>query len=76
MKFGYQNDLNRVDTKLNTLTSFRFIGALLVFIFHAGLLKDYKTGFLGVSFFFVLSGFILVYNYSALFEGVINNKEL
>ncbi|MFC0269958.1 acyltransferase family protein [Metabacillus herbersteinensis] len=50
--------------KLNTLTSFRFIAALLVFLFHASVWSNYQTGYLGVSFFFILSGFILAYNYS------------
>lgn len=48
---------------LNSLTSFRFIAALMVFVFHAGLLSQYQLGAAGVSFFFVLSGFILAYNY-------------
>ncbi|MGG0454268.1 acyltransferase [Priestia megaterium] len=48
---------------LNSLTSFRFIAALMVFIFHAGLLSQYQLGAAGVSFFFILSGFILTYSY-------------
>lgn len=48
---------------LNALTSFRFIAALMVFIFHLGLFSQYQLGAAGVSFFFVLSGFILVYKY-------------
>lgn len=50
-------------TKLNSLTSFRFIAALMVFLFHVGFFTKYQTGYLGVSFFFILSGFILAYNY-------------
>ncbi|MFD1359139.1 acyltransferase family protein [Fictibacillus halophilus] len=49
--------------KLNSLTSFRFIAALLVYFYHVGIAKEFQTGYLGVSFFFMLSGFILVYNY-------------
>ena len=49
---------------LDTLTSFRFFAAVLVFIFHVGILTKYQTGYLGVSFFFILSGFILAYSYS------------
>lgn len=49
--------------KLNSLTSFRFFAALMVFIFHVGIFTKYQTGYLGVSFFFILSGFILAYNY-------------
>lgn len=48
---------------LNALTSFRFIAAFMVFIFHLGLFNQYQLGAAGVSFFFVLSGFILAYNY-------------
>ena len=48
---------------LNSLTSFRFLAALMVFVFHLGLLQQYQLGAAGVSFFFVLSGFILAYNY-------------
>ena len=48
---------------LNALTSFRFIAAIMVFIFHLGLFSQYQLGAAGVSFFFVLSGFILAYNY-------------
>jgi peptidoglycan/LPS O-acetylase OafA/YrhL len=62
----YNNKLasSKNGNMLNTLTSFRFIAALLVYCFHAGLGYTYQTGFLGVSFFFILSGFILAYNYS------------
>jgi peptidoglycan/LPS O-acetylase OafA/YrhL len=35
----------------------------MVFVFHAGFLIQYQLGAAGVSFFFVLSGFILAYNY-------------
>ncbi|MDX1769892.1 MAG: acyltransferase [Planococcaceae bacterium] len=53
---------------LNTLTSFRFIAAFMVFLFHAGIWKEYQLGYLGVTFFFVLSGFILAYNYKEKFN--------
>lgn len=51
------------------LTSLRFFAALVVVIFHFGLRAPahvpsvFTTGFVGVNFFFLLSGFILVYNY-------------
>jgi peptidoglycan/LPS O-acetylase OafA/YrhL len=53
---------------LDTLTSFRFIAALMVYFYHVGIGADYKTGYLGVSFFFILSGFILMYNYKEKFD--------
>jgi peptidoglycan/LPS O-acetylase OafA/YrhL len=49
--------------KLDSLTSFRFIAAFLVFLHHVHIFSLYKIGYLGVSFFFILSGFILAYNY-------------
>jgi peptidoglycan/LPS O-acetylase OafA/YrhL len=52
---------------LNSLTSFRFIAALMVFLFHVGVFSQYQLGAAGVSFFFVLSGFILAYNYHSKF---------
>lgn len=54
---------------INTLTSLRFIFALMVFLAHCYIIDDFfdihffKEGFVGVSFFFVLSGFIIAYNY-------------
>lgn len=36
---------------LNSLTSFRFIAALMVFIFHVGYLSHYQLGSAGVQFF-------------------------
>jgi peptidoglycan/LPS O-acetylase OafA/YrhL len=64
--------------QLNPLTSIRFLFALLVVLFHGHLATDgsledawphfiaaiISHGFVGVSFFFVLSGFILAYSYS------------
>ena len=54
---------------INTLTSLRLIFALMVFGAHCYVIDDifsthfFKEGFVGVSFFFVLSGFIIAYNY-------------
>lgn len=51
------------------LTSLRFIFALMVFGAHCYVITPlfdshiFKEGFVGVSFFFVLSGFIIAYNY-------------
>jgi len=53
---------------LDTLTSFRFIAALLVFLHHVGIGLPYRFGYMGVSFFFLLSGFILTYKYSGSFH--------
>ncbi|EHR51978.1 putative acyltransferase [Saccharomonospora marina XMU15] len=65
-----------VHARLPTLTGMRFLAALLVFVFHAATVFDYPDGetaadvgwltgklaFLGVSFFFVLSGFVLTWS--------------
>lgn len=54
---------------INSLTSLRFIFAMMVFGAHCYIIDDFfnahffKEGFAGVSFFFVLSGFIISYNY-------------
>lgn len=63
---------------LNALTGIRFFAALFVAIYHfwpvAGLPDPVKvvvkSGFMGVSFFFMLSGFIMVYNYVPKAEGL------
>lgn len=58
--------------KLDSLTSLRFIAAMLIVVHHSAAyfgLSKYSTMLAlpqGVSFFFVLSGFILSYNYSEL----------
>lgn len=54
---------------IHTLTSLRLFFALMVFGAHCYVVDSsfsthfYKEGFVGVSFFFVLSGFIIAYNY-------------
>lgn len=46
----------------------------MVFIFHAGLLSHYPLGAAGVSFFFVLSGFILTFNYHDKLQNIGKDK--
>ena len=57
----------------NSLTSLRFVAALLVFANHIGdayaregsaLWQVLESGFVGVTFFFVLSGFVLTWTHS------------
>lgn len=62
---------------IKPLTSLRMFFALCVFLSHLSFLnnsnyeqlfnKIFHDGFLGVSFFFILSGFILAYNYQEKF---------
>ena len=62
-----------VQPRLPALTSLRFLAALHVVMFHLHALKIYEgsgwyhrtalIGYVGVSLFYVLSGFILVYTY-------------
>ena len=64
--------------ELPALTGIRFYAATLVFLSHVGLLPGagklvsdhliFNVGVVGVSFFFVLSGFILTYNYADVFR--------
>ena len=60
---------------IKPLTSLRFFFALMVFVSHMWFLKEespflkqlyddiFYEGYIGVSFFFILSGFVLGYNY-------------
>ncbi|MEU0156966.1 acyltransferase family protein [Micromonospora fulviviridis] len=63
-------------TRLPSLTGLRWIAALLVFAFHVGTMrivaepdvkavldKAFALGLSGVEFFFILSGFVLVWSY-------------
>jgi peptidoglycan/LPS O-acetylase OafA/YrhL len=64
--------------ELPALTGVRFYAALLVFLSHVTLIPGmeslagrhvlFNAGVVGVSFFFVLSGFILTYNYVDVFR--------
>lgn len=54
---------------INILILLRFIFVIMVFGVYCYVIDNvfniyfFKEGFVGVSFFFVLSGFIIVYNY-------------
>lgn len=62
---------------IKPLTSLRFFFAFFVFLSHLSFLKKsgyrsvfeniFSEGFIGVSFFFILSGFILAFNYQDKF---------
>jgi peptidoglycan/LPS O-acetylase OafA/YrhL len=60
-----------VRTELRALTALRFVAAMLVFVYHcpvtSGFGSQYTLGQAGVGFFFVLSGFILLYAYHRVF---------
>jgi hypothetical protein len=71
---------------INALTGIRFLVAMLVFLFHFGagfserinapqfISTFLYNGKIGVSMFFVLSGFILTYNYTKIFANQFNFK--
>ena len=72
---------------IKPLTSLRMFFALCVFLSHLSFLKEdelyaqlfnsiFYEGFLGVSFFFILSGFILAYNYKAKFSTAAVSKKV
>jgi len=61
---------NNSQLRLDQLTGLRYFAALLVFVSHlkwensADFIKTiFGSGYVGVSFFFVLSGFVLSYSY-------------
>lgn len=63
--------------RLDSLTGFRFIAALMVFLWHTQLLTFLQLGYAGVGFFYILSGFILTHVYSTkLGFGSVNQKEV
>jgi peptidoglycan/LPS O-acetylase OafA/YrhL len=70
--------------ELPALTGIRFYAALAVFLSHVSLIpkmeqlsdghKIFDLGIVGVSFFFVLSGFILTNNYADLFRHGVSGR--
>jgi peptidoglycan/LPS O-acetylase OafA/YrhL len=66
----------RLRSELDALTALRFFAALLVFIYHcaptAAFATQYALGHSGVGFFFLLSGFILMYTYAREFTGAMS----
>lgn len=69
--------------KLQQLTGLRYFAAVAVFLSHLGVSQDgsivgrvFAEGYIGVSFFFVLSGFVLSYSYAdAITSGRIGFRE-
>ncbi|MGL1902920.1 MAG: acyltransferase [Fibrobacterales bacterium] len=73
---------------LNALTSLRFFAAMAVFFSHCGFMTGvgsekldklygyiFHEGFLGVGFFFILSGYILAYSYGGrLLSGKVSKR--
>lgn len=57
---------------INPLTSLRFFASLAVYLHHLG--YSGGMGDVAVNFFFVLSGFILAYNYKNKFSGLTKSK--
>src|SRR4051812_11004909 len=66
---------------LNALTGLRFFAALGVVLFHLDVLRNSEVlgwvytavlsdGCCGVGFFFILSGFVLAYNYDGRFRAL------
>jgi peptidoglycan/LPS O-acetylase OafA/YrhL len=69
-------------TELKALTGIRFYAALFVFLSHVTVIPGmerlgggrliFNVGVVGVSLFFVLSGFILTYNYADVFRSTVS----
>ena len=74
-------------SSLNALTSLRFVFAFFVFLSHLTLVQFqegkglnfpviFSEGFIGVSFFFILSGFILTHVYREQFSNSAETKSI
>lgn len=68
--------------RLPALTSLRFVAAYAVLVLHyrdllgpmpAWLIRGIVGGRYGVTFYFILSGFILTYRYNAWFAGGVSD---
>jgi peptidoglycan/LPS O-acetylase OafA/YrhL len=66
---GMDSGPHALKPPIHSLTAFRFLAALCVFLHHVDPSR-FLEGFSGVSFFFVLSGFILTYNYRGMLASV------
>lgn len=67
---------------IKSLTSLRMLFALMVFVSHCNIVSGVfdvhlmTEGYVGVSFFYVLSGFIIAYSYDKRFQlGTVTKRE-
>ena len=80
--------MTQKNTIIHSLTSLRMFAALGVFVSHLGILsqssipqfniasKYFFNGYVGVTFFYILSGFIINYSFSKhMAEGKFSNKD-
>lgn len=85
--YFYKRSSRKVGSTLNYLTSLRGIAAIIVVIYHVkehfldsrvprALAAVYENGYLGVDFFFVLSGFIISYKYYDYFSTNLSAENL
>ncbi len=76
--------INTKKNHIKSLTGLRFFAALLVMLMHFSEYMKFpdislpiiKAGGIGVSFFFVLSGFLLYLRYGFIFENKINKQDI